>query len=229
MPLESKDLSFYPFSCDYLTCSSLFVSWMKSSTLASRFLYQACKCHSWTYRYYWTSWSPAQLGSSHRPTVLRTSFPFSAVRASCVPSCKKPSVTRGVSSSSCSASYQVLSLPATKVSSVCVFSCCPGPEGGMIGILPEFGPDWSVMALTGLLPPFWLPVVHLLPWTVSHSDLLKMKPYSLSLLKLFFDLLLLTRHCLRLLAWTLFPYLLCLEHSFLILLWLISLHRSVLV
>lgn len=165
MPLESKDLSFYPFSCDYLTCSSLFASWMKSSTLASRFLYQACKCHSWTYRYYWTSWSPAQLGSSHRPTVLRTSFPFSAVRASCLPSCKKPSVTRGISSSSCSASYQVLSLPATKVSSVCVFSCCPGPEG-------EWLASCLNSVLTGALWPLLVFCHHSgSPWFIYYPGL----------------------------------------------------------
>lgn len=135
-----------------------------------------------------------QLGSLHCPTVLRTSCPFFAVRASCLPSRKNPNVTLGVSSSSYSASYQVLSLPATKISSVSVFSCCPGPDMGMMVILPEFGPDWGIMALTGL-PPFLL-CGSLTTLDCSQSDLLKMKPYSLSLLKLFFDLLLFTRRCL---------------------------------
>lgn len=91
--LEPNDSSFYPFSCHFPTCSSLFVVCMHCSTLASLFLYPSCKCHQWTHWYHYTfmvtTLSQALCIAQHS----RSSFPFSAAVAVLYPAASIPALS----------------------------------------------------------------------------------------------------------------------------------------
>lgn len=129
----SNDLSFYPFSCchymlfplcglDEIQCFSfsVLIPGLEVSQLDILVLLHV-------------DGHQLQLG----PTLLRLSFPFSAVTAICRPSYKNHSITFGPSSRSCSVSYPVwwFYLLVKSLRSPCSvdLQCCRGTI-----ILPEF-------------------------------------------------------------------------------------------
>lgn len=110
--LESSDSSFYPFSCGYHymlfpLCGLDEIQYFSFSVLIPGLdvsqldILVLLHIHG------------HQLLLGQHSHALP--FPFSAVTAICLRSCRNPSVILGPSSSSCSVSYHVLILPTSKI------------------------------------------------------------------------------------------------------------------